>query len=89
VPDAVLGRVTWGNGIYGTVQTEVRGGDGGGGAAMRDSAALTEEGGGNRGGGAEMRKRAARTEARGGGGGAEMRDQAEHVVVVMGELLEH
>ena len=75
-PDAVLGRVAWGDGIHGTAQTKARGGDGGGGAEMWDSTARTEEGGGDKGRSADMRNRAARMEARGGGGGGggEMRD---------------
>ena len=96
-PNAVLGRVDGGvvegDGMHSAARTEAISGDRGSGAEMRDRAARTEEGGGGEGGGAEMRNRAARTEARGRGGGrgggrgSEMRDQAEHVIAVTGELI--
>ena len=67
VPDAGLGRVC----------EDVAGGDGIHGAAP------TEAGGGDGRSGAEMQNGAAQTQARGGGGGwAEIRDQAEHVISV-------
>ena len=58
VPDAVLGRVAWGDGIHGAAQTEARGGDGGGGAEVGDRAARTEARGGGGCGGAEIREQA-------------------------------
>ena len=57
VPGAVLGRVAWGD-VHGAAQTEARGGDGGGGAEVRDRAARTEARGGGGCGGAEIREQA-------------------------------
>jgi len=90
-PNAVLGRIDGGvaEGDR-AARTEAIGGNRGSGAEMRHRAARMEAVGGGEGSGAEMRNRAARTEARGsgGGGGAGMRDQVEHVIAVMGELIE-
>jgi len=53
-----------GDGIHGVARTEARGGDGGGGAEMRNRAARTEARGG--GGGAEMRDQAEHVSSGGG-----------------------